>query len=43
MLRKLSAIVAGDHFVDYFWAALPVILIIVGVIAVTTVAIARAQ
>ena len=43
MFRKLSAIVADDHSVDYFWTAVPVIPIVVGVITVTAIAIARAQ
>ena len=42
MFRKISAIIADDHFVDYFWTALPVVLIVIGVIAVTAITIARA-
>ena len=42
MFRKLSAIVADDHFVDYLWAALPVALIILGAIAFIVIGLMKA-
>ena len=41
MIDKIAAVVSDENFVEYVWAAIPIVAIILGAIAFTVIALAR--
>ncbi len=41
MVSKIVSVVADELFGEYFWAAVPVVAIILGIIALTAISLLR--
>ena len=41
MINKIAAAISDENFVEYVWAAIPIIAIILGAIAFTVIALSQ--
>lgn len=41
MVSKIRAVMADENLVDYIWAAVPIVAIILGIIAFAAISLAR--